>query len=503
MFFPLWESDVQFGKQDNPFCNEISKIKLSLSEKRVSARKNKPLYENITIIDIGSEGKSLAKVGDKVVFTTHAVPGDVVDLQVTVKKKRYEEARIVRYRQYSENRTEPFCHHFGLCGGCKWQYLPYSSQLYYKQKQVADQLSRIGKLDLPEICPILGSPNTILYRNKLEFTFSNNRWLLQEEINNPKDITEKNVLGFHVPGMFDKVFQVNQCSLQDEPSNSIRNFLFEYGLTHQLEFFDLKAQTGFLRTVIIRTASTGEVMVIVNFFHENKFLREALLQALQINFPEITSLMYVINPKGNDTITDLDVLTFYGKDHIMEKMEGLHFKIGPKSFYQTNSAQACTLYSKVREFAGLTGNETVYDLYTGTGTIACFLANSCRKVIGIEYVQDAVRDAVINSEINGIGNAEFYAGDIRSILTPLFIEKHGHPDVVITDPPRSGMHEDVVYAILGASPSRIVYVSCNPATQARDLALMSDFYSIEKVQPVDMFPHTHHVENIVVMKKKG
>ncbi len=456
----------------------------------------------MTITDIGAEGRSLAKVGDKVVFTTHAIPGDVVDLQVMVKKKRYEEARVVKYHHYSPDRTEPFCLHFGLCGGCKWQYLPYPLQLHYKQKQVEDQLKRIGRLQLPEILPILGSAKTTFYRNKLEFTFSNNRWLTGQEMENRDDGFEKNVLGFHVPGMFDKVFPVSECWLQPEPSNKIRNFLFEYALREKLTFFDLKAQTGFLRTLIIRTASSGDVMVIVTFFYEDKTKRERLLEALHFKFPEITSLMYVINSKGNDTITDQDVWLFSGKDHIMENMEGMKFKIGPKSFYQTNSDQAYALYGKVREFAGLTGTEVVYDLYTGTGTIANFIARSCHKVIGIEYVPEAIEDAVVNSGINGTGNTQFFAGDIRMIMNSAFMEYHGRPDVIITDPPRSGMHEEVVKAIVEAAPGRIVYVSCNPSTQARDLALMSSFYSVEKVQPVDMFPHTHHVENIVMLRLK-
>jgi len=455
------------------------------------------------ITDIGAEGKSLAKVGDKVVFTTHAVPGDVVDLQVTVKKKRYEEARIVRYHEFSENRTEPFCRHFGLCGGCKWQFLPYPLQLHYKEKQVNDQLQRIGKLQVPVISPILGSTKTTFYRNKLEFSFSNNRWITQEETDDPASIPEKNVLGFHVPGMFNKVFQVNECWLQSEPSNKIRNFLFDYAIQHQLAFFDIKAQVGFLRTVIIRTSTPGDVMVIISFYQEDKVLRENLLNALNLNFPEITSLMYVINSKGNDTITDQEVILFSGKDHIMEEMEGLKFKIGPKSFYQTNSEQAYALYRTAREFASPEGNEIVYDLYTGTGTIANFIARSCHKVIGIEYVKEAIEDAVINSEINDIRNTKFFAGDIREVMTPAFIQEHGQPDIIITDPPRSGMHEDVVHSIVEASPDRVVYVSGNPATQARDLALMDPFYRVEKVQPVDMFPHTHHVENIVLMRKRN
>ncbi len=451
---------------------------------------------------MGAEGKSLARVGDKVIFTTHAVPGDIVDLQVTVKKKKYEEARVVRYHQYSTNREESFCIHFGLCGGCKWQYLPYPLQLHYKQKQVADQLKRIGRLDLPEISPILGSSLTRFYRNKLEFSFSNNRWLTDEELKHPETILNRDVLGFHVPGMFDKVFHVRTCWLQPEPSNEIRNWIFEYALKEKLEFFDIKAQRGFLRSLIIRTSTTGEVMVILTFFEENLKKRSGLLKALSLKFPEITSLHYVINSKGNDTITDQDVLLFSGKPCIEEEMEGLRFRVGPKSFYQTNSLQSLELYRKVRELAGLTGNETVYDLYSGTGTISLFLARFCRKVIGMEYLPEATADALINAGNNGIGNALFYAGDIRYLLNRDFIEKEGNPDIIITDPPRSGMHADVVQTILDAAPSKIVYVSCNPATQARDLALMNHAFRVAEIQPVDMFPHTHHVENIVLLVKR-
>jgi 23S rRNA (uracil1939-C5)-methyltransferase len=466
----------------------------------VSRNRNKPFYEHVLITGIGAEGRSLAKVGEKVIFTTHAIPGDVVDLQVTVKRKRYEEARIVRYHQFSKDREKPFCHHFELCGGCKWQFLPYHLQLFYKQKQVEDQLQRIGKLELPEIIPILGSSLTTYYRNKLEFTFSNNRWLTQEEIDQPGDL-ERNALGFHIPGKFDKIFPVEKCWLQADPSNQIRNFVFRYAIKEKLTFFDLRAQTGFLRTIIIRTSTTGEVMVILSFFYEDKMAREAMLSSLKEEFPGITSLMYTINQKGNDTITDQEVILYAGKDHITEKMENLRFKIGPKSFYQTNSRQAVELYRLVKNFAGLTGNEIVYDLYTGTGTIAEFLADSCRKVIGIEYVPEAIEDAKVNSEINNIRNALFVAGDIKNVLTSSFMEEHGYPDVVVTDPPRTGMHEDVVASVLAASPSKIVYVSCNPATQARDLSLMSEAYQVEKVQPVDMFPHTHHVENVVLLRR--
>jgi 23S rRNA (uracil1939-C5)-methyltransferase len=469
----------------------------------VTRKKVKPFYESVTITDIGAEGKSIARVGEKVVFTTHAVPGDVVDLQVTASKRRFEEARVVRYHQYSSERSTPFCRHFGLCGGCSWQNLPYQLQLRYKQKQVTDQLQRIGKLELPEILPILGSARTIQYRNKLEFTFSNNRWLTQEEMDRQTEIDERNALGFHVPGMFDKVFRVEECWLQADPSNAIRNFLFRYALLNRLSFFDLRAQTGFLRNVIIRNSTTGELMVIMVFFHEWREAREALLQALAENFPGISSLMYIINSKRNDTITDQEVILYSGKDHITEELDGMKFRVGPKSFYQTNSEQAAQLYRQVKDFAGLNGNENVFDLYSGTGTIACYLAGSCKKVVGIEYVPEAIEDAGINSAINGLTNTFFASGDIRKVMNPAFLEFHGKPDVIIADPPRSGMHEDVVSAIVEASPQKVVYVSCNPATQARDLALMSSAYSVEKVQPVDMFPHTYHVENIVLLKKRN
>ncbi len=381
----------------------------------MSRNRIKSFYENVMITGIGAEGKSLAKVGEKVVFTTHAVPGDVVDLQVTKKKKRYEEAIVVSYKQYSENRAEPFCLHFGICGGCKWQYLPYEYQLIYKQNQVEDQLKRIGKLEIPEILPILGSEETTFYRNKLEFTFSNNRWLTKEEIDHQEFVTTNNVLGFHVPGMYDKVFPVEKCWLQPEPSNEIRNFLFGYAMQHHLSFFDIKAQTGFLRTVIIRTSPNGEVMVIVSFFREDKDVRESFLEALLEKFPGIASLMYVINSKGNDTITDQEVILYSGMPFITEEMEDLQFRVGPKSFFQTNSLQAYQLYRKVREFACLKGSETVYDLYTGTGTIANFIARFCKKVIGIEYMKEAIEDAIINSEINHIRNTRFYTGDIKDI----------------------------------------------------------------------------------------
>lgn len=466
-------------------------------------KKNLPTFEQVTISDIGAEGKSLARVNEMVVFTTYAIPGDIVDLQVIRKKKRYFEAKVTRTHKLSDLRTEPFCRHFGVCGGCKWQNLGYPAQLSFKEKQVEDQLKRIGKTELPPLFPILGSELTTYYRNKLEFTFSNNRWLSEEEMHAGEINVNRNALGFHIPGLFDKVLPIDHCWLQPEPSNAIRNFIFHYAQSHNLSFFDIKKQEGFLRTMIIRTSSTGEVMVILTFFHEDDVKRTSLLHAVLERFPEISSLMYVINSKGNDTITDQEVIPFSGEDHIWEEMEGLRFKIGPKSFYQTNSSQAYNLYKATREFAGLSGIETVYDLYTGTGTIANFVALKCKKVIGIEYVPEAIEAARLNSEINGIRNTNFFAGDIRHILNPSFFKEHGKPDVIITDPPRSGMHEDVVKAITEAAPEIIVYVSCNPATQARDIALMSELYSVKSIQPVDMFPHTHHVENVVLLQRKN
>jgi 23S rRNA (uracil1939-C5)-methyltransferase len=469
----------------------------------VLSRGNKPLplHENVEIIDIGSEGKAIAKVDGIVVFTTLVIPGDIVDLQVTKKREKYQEAKVVKIHTNSPDRIPAFCEHFEVCGGCKWQYLPYEKQLFYKQKQVFDQLKRIGKVTLPEFIPIKGSTNSTFYRNKLEFTFSNRRWLTHEEVKSGDQFDNMDVLGFHVQGMFDKVLNVNKCWLQPEPSNSIRNSVKEYAIANNLEFYDLRNKAGFLRNLIIRTTSIGEVMVIVNFFKEDKEKRESLLNFLVDKFPEITSLQFVINEKGNDTILDQQLHVFKGRDHIIEDMEGLKFIIGPKSFYQTNSDQAYELYKIARDFASLTGKEVVYDLYTGTGTIACFVASLANKVIGIEYVPEAIVDAKINAENNAIENTKFFAGDMKDILTQAFIAEHGHPDVIITDPPRAGMHEDVISTILFAAPQRIVYVSCNPATQARDISLLSHQYQVTKVQPVDMFPHTHHVENVVLLEK--
>ena len=465
-------------------------------------KKPHPILEKITITDIAAEGKAIAKVNDIVVFVPFVVPGDVVDLQVTRKKSHFMEARAIHFHSYAENRTKAVCEHYGICGGCKWQILPYSEQIRYKQKQVVDNLTRIGKIELPEILPIFGSEKTEFYRNKLEYTFSNKRWRTNEEIAEGKVFETMNAVGFHIPGQFDKVLDINKCWLQTEDSNEIRNEVRRYALEHDLTFFDLRNQEGFLRTLMIRTTSTGELMVIMVFFHEDKEVQNDLLQHIADKFPQITSLLYIINSKANDTITDQEVLVFKGNECIYEEMEGLKFKIGPKSFYQTNSGQAYELYKITRKFAQLTGNELVYDLYTGTGTIANFVAHQARQVIGIEYVPEAIEDAFVNSELNNINNTLFYAGDMKDILNAAFIEKHGKPEVIITDPPRAGMHEDVINAILFAEPQRIVYVSCNPATQARDLSLLDKNYKVVAVQPVDMFPHTHHVENVVLLERK-
>ena len=438
-----------------------------------------------------------------VIFVPFVAPGDVVDIQLTRKKNSYAEGKAVHFHSYSPHRVEPFCQHFGVCGGCKWQHIPYEDQLKYKQKQVLDNLTRIGKVQPEEVLPILGSAKTTFYRNKLEFTFSNKKWLTEEEVKSGVTPDTWNGVGFHIPTLFDKVLDIQKCWLQDDISNRIRNCIKAYCLSHEgYPFFDLRNQEGFIRTLMIRTASTSDLMVVVVFFHEDQERREALLSHVAEQFPEITSLLYVINGKCNDTITDQEVIVFKGKDHIIEEMEGLHFKVGPKSFYQTNSEQAYNLYKVARSFAGLTGNELVYDLYTGTGTIANFVARQSKQVIGIEYVPEAIEDAKVNASLNGLENTLFYAGDMKDILTSDFIQQHGRPDVIITDPPRAGMHDDVIKTILAAEPKRVVYVSCNPATQARDLSLLDVKYALKKVQPVDMFPHTHHVENVVLLEKR-
>lgn len=472
------------------------------------------MLQAVTITDVAAEGKALARVDDLVVFVPFAAPGDVVDIQLTKKKQHYAEGYVVQLITPSVVREEPFCRHFGVCGGCKWQHLPYQAQLTHKHKQVCDALERIGKQTLPPrqeghllevkdltegTYPIIGSARTRHYRNKLEFTFSDARWMSKEEMNTGETITNRNALGFHIPGMFDKVLDIDQCWLQAEPSNEIRLAVKAFCEAHDLAFFNLRRQEGLMRNLIIRTSSTGELMVIVVFFKDLKQEREALLQHLSDTFPTITSLMYVVNEKCNDSLSDQEVVLFCGKDHMMERMEELSFKVGPKSFYQTNSDQAYVLYQVARKLAGLTGDELVYDLYTGTGTIAQFLAKSCKQVIGVEYVQEAIDDALINASLNNLTNTRFFAGDMKDVLTPAFVEEHGHPDVIVTDPPRAGMHEDVVKTILMAAPKRIVYVSCNPATQARDLALLNDAYRLAVVQPVDLFPHTQHVENVALL----
>ena len=473
----------------------------------IMARKKKPLpiLENIQITDCAAEGKSLARVNDMVVFVPFCVPGDIVDLQVRKKRHSYMEAEVIRFVEKSAVREEPFCEHFGVCGGCKWQNLPYDKQLEMKQRQVYEQLTRIGKVELPEFMPILGSRKIREYRNKLEFGCFNKRWMTREEIASGEPAGEMRAIGFHITGAFDKILPIHNCHLMDGLQNEIRNFIYQYAIDNDLTFFDLRQQTGLLRDVMVRNSNTGEWMVLVQFHYDEEGDRERslqLMEALADRFPQITSLLYVDNQKCNDTFGDLELTLYKGNDHIFEIMEGLRFKVGPKSFYQTNTDQAYHLYSVARQFAGLTGEEVVYDLYTGTGTIANFVARSAKKVVGIEYVPEAIEDAKVNSDINGIGNTLFFAGDMKDILTDEFIAGHGRPDVIITDPPRAGMHPDVVETILRAKPRRIVYVSCNPATQARDLQLLDRLYKVVAVQPVDMFPHTPHVENVVALELK-
>lgn len=460
------------------------------------------ILENVKIEAVAAEGKSLAHVDGTVVFVEFAVPGDIVNVKVTKKKKNYMEGFILEIVKPSEDRLQPFCEHFGICGGCRWQPLPYDMQLKAKQQQVWDQLVRIGHLEIPDISPILPSDKTKYYRNKLEFTFSNKRWIYNNE--DPDSLTdeERLGLGFHVGKFFDKVLDIKHCSLQPEPSNEIRLFIREYAVTHNLEFYNIRENTGFLRNIIIRNNQVGDVMLTVCFAYDDQDKIVPMLDAIAAEFPQIKSLHYVINEKLNDSISDLDCILYKGEDAIWETMGKLKFKIGPKSFYQTNSEQAYKLYSVAKEFAALTGNEVVYDLYTGTGTIAQFISDKASKVIGIEYVKEAIEDARINAEANGITNCTFFDGDMKDILTADFIKEHGKPEVMIIDPPRAGMHPDVVKVIMEAAPERIVYVSCNPASQARDLAMMSPMYEITAVQPVDMFPHTMHVENVCALKLK-
>ena len=472
------------------------------------ARKKKPLplLEGFEILDIAAEGNALGKMdtadGQMVVFLPYGAPGDIADVQIEKKKRNFAQGRIVRLVKPSPLRVEPRCSHFGVCGGCRWQHIPYEEQLKFKQQHVVDALTRIAKVELPEISPIIGSPSAWEYRNKMEYTFSNKKWLTFEQLKSGEDFPERDCAGFHIPGAFDKVLDIDRCHLQDDLGNRIRKFVRDFGTRNGLTFYDLRNNAGLLRTMMVRIASTGETMVVMSFGEDNPEAVKTVMDAIRSEFPELTSLMYVINTKANDTFGDLDVILHSGREFIYERMEDLSFRVGPKSFYQTNSEGAYRLYSVVRAFAGLNGDELVYDLYTGTGTIANFLSRKARKVIGIEYVEDAIADARVNSADNGIDNTLFYAGDMKDVLTDDFVAAHGRPDVIVVDPPRAGMHEDVVRVILNAAPSRIVYVSCNPATQARDIAMMDAAYKVVAVQPVDMFPHTHHVENVLLLERR-
>ena len=469
----------------------------------MAGRKRQKEFKELEVIDAGAKGKSVAKAPDgKVIFLRNAVPGDIVDIRTTRKKKSFYEGIATRFHSYSEKRVDPPCIHFGVCGGCKWQHMGYEHQLYYKQKEVTNNLTRLGKIELPEPEPILGSQAIYFYRNKMEYSFSDSRWLTEDEINSETEIKDRNALGFHIPGMWDKILNITECHLQRVPSNGIRNSIRSFATDNDISFFNPREQKGVLRTLMIRTSSTGEIMVLLQFFEDDASKRNLLLNFIAEEFPEITSLLYVINAKGNDTIYDQEVICFKGRDHIFEEMEGLRFKINAKSFYQTNSEQAYELYKTTREFAGLTGDEIVYDLYTGTGTIAQFVAAGAKKVIGVEAVPEAIEDARENARNNGITNTEFYAGDMKKVFTPDFIAQHGHPDVIITDPPRDGMQKDVVAQIIGILPRRIVYVSCNSATQARDLGLLKDHYKVSRSQAVDMFPQTFHVENVVCLERR-
>jgi 23S rRNA (uracil1939-C5)-methyltransferase len=466
----------------------------------MSKKEKQVRFEKVTIGEMAAEGKCVARVNDKVIFTEFLAPGDVADIRIYKTKKKFAFAKAEHIHEYSTTRTTPVCEHFGTCGGCKWQHITYENQAHYKEKQVKDNLERIGKINVEEYLPIVQAKTVYNYRNKLEFSFSDKRWLTNEEIGTESTLDTMNGLGFHVPERFDKVLDIKKCHLQEEPSNAIRLEIRKFALEHQIPFYNLREHLGVLRNLIIRNTSLEELMVILQV-RELTGKVQALLEHLKITFPEITSLQYVVNTKSNDTFHDLDIHLFHGKPFITEQMENLQFRISPKSFYQTNSAQAYELYKVTREFAGLTGNENVYDLYTGTGTIANFVAAKAKKVTGIEYVPMAIEDAKINSSINNIHNTSFYAGDVKDLLTDSFLEKEGLPDVIITDPPRAGMHEHVIQKILELAPKRIVYVSCNPATQARDLALMNEKYAVKKVRPVDMFPQTHHVENVALLEK--
>lgn len=470
-------------------------------KKREKKVREKVTFEDVAIIDIAEEGKGVARVDNLVLFVPYAVPGDIVDLELTRKKKNFAEARITALKSVSEHRTDAFCQHFGSCGGCKWQHMSYQAQLLYKQNAVENALQRIGKIDVSHIEPILPSIETRYYRNKMEYTFSNKRWLTEEEINS-NETFGKQALGFHVPLHFDKILQITHCHLQAEPSNTIRNAIDEFATAQQISYYDVRKHEGALRNLIIRNTSTGELMVIVVFAHPEQGQIELLMDFVKQSFPQITSLLYVINQKKNDTIFDQDIYVYAGRDHIFEEMEGLKFKIGAKSFYQTNSKQAYELYKVAKEFAELKGNELVYDLYTGAGTIANFIARSVSKVVGIEYVPSAIEDAKLNAQLNGLPNTKFFAGDMKDVLTTDFVNEQGKPDVIITDPPRAGMHADVVSRILEIEADKVVYVSCNPATQARDVEMMSQKYEVSRIRPVDMFPHTQHIENVVLLKLK-
>ena len=465
-------------------------------------RKALPLIENLLITDVAAEGNALGRDGEMVVFVPFAAPGDVVDVQIEKKRKSYAMGRLARLVTPGDVRVAPRCEHFTVCGGCRWQHLPYDFQLRCKRQQVVDALERIAKVELPEIPAALGSENIWEYRNKMEYTFSNKLWLTREQLESGEEFPDRDAAGFHIPGAFDKVLDIRKCHLQDDLGNRLRLFVKNYGKEHGLPFYDLRNQNGFLRNMMIRIASTGDVMVVIQFGEDRPDDIKGLLTALKEEFPQITSLMYVVNTKVNDTLGDLDIELFAGQPYIEEEMDGLRFRIGPKSFYQTNSAQALRLYTVARDMAGFKGDELVYDLYTGTGTIANFIARRVRKVIGIEYVEDAIKDARINAGVNGLTNTEFFAGDMKDVLNDEFIAEHGRPDVMIVDPPRAGMHQDVVDTILRAEPGVIVYVSCNPATQARDIALLDCKYRVEAVQPVDMFPHTAHVENVVRLVRR-
>ncbi|WPR70942.1 23S rRNA (uracil(1939)-C(5))-methyltransferase RlmD [Flavobacterium sp. NG2] len=468
-------------------------------------RKNtdKVVFHQIKVLDAGAKGVSVAKAPDgKVVFIPNVVPGDVVDVQTFKKRKAYYEGKAVKFHEFSEHRVEPICQHFGVCGGCKWQNMNYDQQLFYKQNEVKNHLQRIGKIELPEFEPILGSEKKFFYRNKMEFSFSNSRWLTEEEIGSTEDLGNRNALGFHIPKMWDKILDITKCHLQEDPSNAIRNEVRDFANANGLTFFNPRAHEGLLRTLMLRTASTGEIMLLIQFFEDDQANRELLLDHLYEKFPQITSLLYVVNNKANDTLYDTNVILYKGRDYILEEMEGLKFSINAKSFYQTNSDQAYELYKITRDFAGLTGNEIVYDLYTGTGTIAQFVSKKAKKVIGVESVPDAIKDAKANAERNNIDNCEFYVGDMKVVFNDAFIAQHGQPDVIITDPPRDGMHKDVVEQIMKIAPQKVVYVSCNSATQARDLALMDEKYKVSRVRPVDMFPQTHHVENVVLLERR-